>query len=54
MQERGRGSKKKGKLGIPAIGADVGGKVGRMASGGAVRSKRDGCAQRGHTRGKII
>jgi len=51
IQKKGR---KSDKLSIPAIGADIGGKIGRMAKGGSVKSGRDGCAQRGHTKGTII
>ena len=31
-----------------------GGKIKAYASGGSVSSRADGCAQRGHTRGKMV
>ena len=54
--------KKKAQRGIvtPTVGAGMkkGGKVKKMAKGGAVKSsaskRADGCAQRGKTRGKMV
>jgi len=39
---------------VPAEALKKGGTVKKMASGGSVSSRADGCAQRGKTKGKIV